>query len=240
MNRALAFALAVFSITLAHPLQGASSAGTKEEGKALCQITVFGLVEESLPRVSMSVTHGRDTEELRETTLSVQLNGSTKAVDVLGLFADRLERAGARLTRPAGSGDSNHATFFVEDVVSVRIEDSGGFEISILFCDRPLGVLSLKAVRPDRSGGELAITGILVDSDGKSRELKTLNVEIFGSDTGHNVCKRLYDVSLNEGWLPFRAQTDQWSPNRRKDSKVLESTEVDFSLDGWTLELTVG
>ena len=238
MNRALAFALAVFSITLAHPLQGASPTEAKESARALCQLSAFGVVSEDFPRVSISLTHGRNDDELRVTTLSAQFRAGTTASDVLALFADRLDRAGASLTRSTNRG--NMTSLFVENVISVRVDDSGGLQPSITFCDRPLGVLSLQRTRSDRKGGVLKINGLLVDSDGKSRELKTLNVEIFASDTGHNVCKRLYDASQEEGWLPFRAKTDQWSPNRRKDSKVMESTEVLFSSEGWALELTVG
>lgn len=238
MNRALAFALAVLSITLVHPLQGASPTDAEGSARALCQLSASGVVSEDFPRVSISLTHGRNADAVHETTLSAQFRAGTSASDVLALFADRLERAGARLTRSTNHG--NMISLFVEDVISVRVNDFGGLQPSITFCDRPLGVLSLQRTRSDWKGGVLKINGILVDSGGKSRELKTLNVEIFNSDTGHNVCKRLYDASQEEGWLPFRAKTDQWSPNRRKDSKVMESTEVLFSSEGWTLELTVG
>jgi len=238
MNRALAFVLAVFSLALMIPLQEASSAESRESPSALCQFSLTGLVSENSPRVSISVTYGRQVDELRETTLTAQFQTGTKAGDVLALLADRLERSGAKITRSTHS--FNLASLFVEDVVSVRIEETGGLYPTVTFCDRPLGVLSLKPTRSDRVGGELKITGLLVDSDGKSRELKKLEVEVFRADTGHTICKRLYDASLYEGWLPFRAQTDQWSPNRRKDSKVMESTEISFSAKGWALELTAG
>ena len=240
MNRALAFVLAVFSLALMIPLQEASSAESKESPSALCQLSLTGLVLENFPRVSISVTHGRQADELRETTLTAQFHAGTKAGDVLALLADRLERSGAKITRSTHSSKTSWASLFVEDVVSVRIEETGGLYPTVTFCDRPLGVLSLKPTRSDRVGGELKITGILVDSDVKSRELKKLEVEVFKADTGHTICKRLYDASLYEGWLPFRAQTDQWSPNRRKDSKVMESTEISFSAKGWALELTAG
>jgi hypothetical protein len=237
MKRALAFVLVAFSLVVTVPLQGASSKESKESAGALCQIHCFGDASESFPRVSMSVTHGSQADELRETKLVAQLHVNTSAADVLALLADRLERDGAEVTR----SEDKHS-LFVEDVVRVRIEDMADIQTTVTFCDRPLGVLSLKRMRSSSPEGEgqLKITGLLVDSDGTSREFKTLKVDVFSADTGHTVCKRLYESSLSEGWLPFRAQTDQWSPNRRKDSKEMESTEVSLFADGWALELTVG
>ena len=240
MKRALAFVLVVFSLVVTIPLQGASSKDLKETAGALCQIHCSGAVGEDFPRVSISVTHGRHVDELHETTLIAQLHVNTTAADVLALLADRLERAGGKVTRPKDKG--NFSSLFVEDVVRVRIEDMAGIQTTVTFCDRPLGTLSLKRLRPDslERQGQLRVIGLLVDSDGKSREFKTLNVDVFSTDTGHTICRRLYESSLYEGWLPFRAQTDQWSPNRRKDSKVMESTEISLFADGWALELTAG
>jgi hypothetical protein len=240
MKRALAFVLVVFSLVVTIPLQGASSEESKELAGALCQIHCSGVVGETFPRVSISVSHGSQAGELRETKLLAQLHVKTTAADVLALLADQLERAGAMVTRTEGKGSSS--SLFVEDVVRVRIEDMADIQTTVTFCDRPLGILSLKRMRSaaPEVQGQLKIIGLLVDSDGMSREFKVLNVDVLSADTGHTVCKRLYESSLSEGWLPFRAQTDQWSPNRRKDSKEMESTEVGLFADGWALELTAG
>ena len=196
-------------------------------------------MSEEFSRVSISVTHGsQQSAELHETSLIAQFHANTTASDVLRVLADRLRQAGALVTRPEFEGVSS--SLFVEGVFSVRIEDMAGIETAVTFCDRPLGAMSLKRTRPGADAGKLKMKALLVDSDGISREFRTLEVEVKGEDTGHTVCERFYEASLAEGWLPFRAQTDQWSPNRRKDSKTMESTELSLNVDGWTFLLTSG
>ena len=236
MKRALALVFVVFCFVATLPLGDVLAKESREDTRALCQIHCLGSVSEELSRVSISVTHGPHIDELQETSLIAQLHAGTPAVDVLRLLADRLERAGALVTRP----EDGSSSLFVEGVFSVRIEDMVGLETAITFCDRPLGMMSLKRVRPSADAGKLSMKALLVDSDGDSREFRTFGVGVTGSDSGHTVCERFYEASLAEGWLPFRAQTDQWSPNRRKDSKAMESTEISLNAEGWALLLTSG
>ena len=238
MKRVLALALLVFSLVAVIPLSGASAKESRADTRALCQIHCVGDVSEEFSRVSISITHGPELEKLQETSLVAQLRANTTAADVLRLLADRLERAGALVTRPEAKGASS--SLFIEGVFSIRIEDMAGIETAVTFCDRPLGMMSLKRVRPSADTGKLRMKTLLVDSDGDSREFKTFEVDVTGADTGHTVCERFYEASLAEGWLPFRAQTDQWSPNRRKDSKTMESTELSLNVEGWVLLLTSG
>ena len=238
MKRALALVSVVFCLVATLPSGEAFAKEKREDTRALCQIHCVGDVSEEFARVSISVTHGPEMDELKETSLIAQLHAKTTSADVLRLLADRLERAGALVTRTEAKAGSS--SLFVEGVFSVRIEDMAGIETAVTFCDRPLGVMSLKKIRPGADAGKLRMRALLVDSDGKSREFKTLEVDVTGADTGHTVCERFYEASLAEGWLPFRAQTDQWSPNRRKDSKTMESTELILSVDGWALLLTSG
>ena len=70
--------------------------------------------------------------------------------------------------------------------------------------------------------------------------MESLEIPVIEGESGHDVCKRLFDRSLEAGWLPVREKTDRWSPSRRTDSRKLLSSEVKLSASGWELELRAG
>ena len=239
MNRALALAL-VTSLSLGAVLPEASTRAeqARREG-ALCQLSLSGSVQAgSINWVSISVTHLVEDEAV-ETSLAAQLRTGTHAGSLSALLAARLMADGAMVT------SVNHTPhlmgeLFVEDVLSVRLDLPSGPQASVTFCDRPLGVLGLRATSAAPGDGKVEFIGVVMSVDGKTRSNEKIEVPVRAGDTGHDVCKRLFNTSIEAGWLSLRPATDRWSPARRKDSRKLESTEVKLSAPGWEIELVAG
>ena len=230
-----------FTLVLASSLMLGASPATEpvsEPGVALCQLSLEGAVGElPHPWVSISISHRVD-EELVETSLVGQVKPGTTAASLTSLLAARLKEQGARVTestQPDTNGD-----LFIEDVVSVRVDLPAGPDASVTYCDRPLGVLTLRPTSPKPGAGTLEFRGVVADVSGRHRSMESLEVPVLEGESGHEVCKRLFDRSLEAGWLPVRPETDRWSPSRRKDSGKLESAEVKLSASGWELELLAG
>ena len=234
MKRALTLALVcslAMGATPAPTLEGAS-------GLALCQLSLDGVVgERPHPWVSISVTH-RVEEELVETSLIGQFKPGTTGASLATLLAKRLKEQGARVTESTALDMT--ADLFIEDVTSVRVDLPAGPGASVTFCDRPLGVLSLRPTSPTPGAGRLEFRGVVSDVSGRHRSMESLEIPVIEGESGHEVCKRLFDRSLEAGWLPVREKTDRWSPSRRTDSRKLLSSEVKLSASGWELELRAG
>lgn len=239
MNHALALALAA-SLSIGSSLPEACPAPLERPTEGgLCQLTFSDKVHEGHPGwVSIAVTHLVETEAV-ETSLVAQLRSGTTAGSVCALLSDRLEAAGAQVT-PVIHPSHGRGELFVEDVLSVRLDLPAGPKASVTFCDRPLGVLGLRATGEYPGAGKLEFLGIVTSVDGKSRSHEAIEIPILEGESGHDACKRLFDSSLEAGWLPVRPKTDQWSPTRRKDSRKLESAEVKLTAPGWELLVSVG
>jgi len=242
MKRALTLVLASSLMLGASPATDPVS----EPGVALCQLSLRKDVGElPHPWVSISISHRVD-EELVETSLVGQVRPGTHADSLTSLLAARLKEQGARVTKSTELVENGtifrdeNGTLFIEDVVSVRLDLPAGPEASVTFCDRPLGVLSLRPTSPKPGSGTLEFRGVVADVSGRHRSMESLEVPVLEGESGHEVCKRLFDRSLEAGWLPVRPETDRWSPSRRKDSGKLESAEVKLSASGWELELLAG
>ena len=235
MKHILTLAL-VTSLTLgAAPV----SAEAIEPEVTLCQLNLYGAVGKSPhPWVSISISHQVEGEVV-ETSLIGQMKAGTSSGSLAALLASRLRARGARVTE-SPENSAIIGGLFIESVVSVRLDLPAGPEASVTFCDRPLGVLSLRPTSAARGAGRLEFQGVVVSVDGKQRSVEVVEVPIVEGDTGHDVCKRLFDQSLEAGWLPLRPETDRWSPSQRKDSGKLESTEVKLSASGWELQLFAG
>jgi len=239
MNHVLALTLAA-SLSLGARLPEACPTPLERPAVGgLCQLTFSGELDEELPGwVSITVTHLVEAEAV-ETSLVAQLRSGTSAGSVCALLSDRLEAAGARVIpviHPVLTGGD----LFVEDVLSVRLDLPAGPKTSVNFCDRPLGVLGLRATGERAYAGTLKFQGLVTRFDGKERALEELEVPIIAGETGHDVCKRLFDESLDAGWLAVRPKTNQWSPVRRQDSGKLESFGVTLSASGWELVVSAG
>jgi len=239
MNRVLALSL-ITSLSLGAALPETSTLAeqTQREG-ALCQLSLSGSVQaEPISWVSISVTHLVE-DEVVETSLAAQLRAGTSAGSLSALLAARLMADGAMVT-PVNHTPHLMGELFVEDVLSVRLDLPSGPQASVTFCDRPLGVLGLRATNAESGEGKVEFIGVVMSVDGKTRSNEKIEVPIRAGDSGHDVCKRLFDQSLESGWLPLRPKTDRWSPTRRKDSRTLESSEVKLSASGWEIELVAG
>jgi len=239
MNRALALALVAFLTVGVGSLHGSPQEEGVSPGGALCQLTFSGRVgEQSVSRVSISVSHLAEGEVV-ETSLVAQVRRGTSPGSISSLLADRLKSNGAKVTFV------NHAPhtvgeLFIEGVLSVRLDLPSGPEASVIFCDRPLAVLGLRPTSDPSQAGMVEFIGVVRSVDGKTRGRDGFEAPIVAGDSGHDVCKRLFDISLEAGWLPVRPSTDRWSPTRRKDSRKLESTEIKFAAQGWEIELVAG
>jgi len=235
MNHALTLALAT-SLTIGTALPEERSAPLLVETKgALCQLNFTGSVgKEPVEWVSVSVTHLVENEAV-ETSLTAQVKSGTGAGSLSALLAMRLRAQGASVT--AVDIGILQGELFIEDVVSVRLDLPAGPEASVTFCDRPLGVLALRPTSAAPGAGKLEFLGVVKSINGKHRSHEALSVPVVEGDSGHDVCKRLFDQSLEAGWLPVRPETDRWSPSRRKDARKLESAEVKLSASGWELEV---
>ena len=235
MNRALTLALVTSLALGAAPV----SVESIEPGVTLCQLSLHGAVTESPhPWVSISISHRVDGEVV-ETSLIGQMKAGTSSRALAALLASRLSARGARVTESLGSSTIT-GSIFIEDVVSVRLDLPAGPEASVTFCDRPLDVLTLRPTSAAPSAGTLKFHGVVVGVGDKHRSKESVDVPIVEGDSGHDVCKRLFERSLEAGWLPVRPKTDRWSPSRRKDSRKLESSEVKLSASGWELEVFAG
>jgi len=235
MNHALTLALATTLALEAAPVP----VEAVEPEVALCQLSLTGTVgEDPNPWVSISISHQVEGEVV-ETSLTGQVKVGTSSGSLAALLASRLRAQGARVTE---SPENSAVTggLFIEDVVSVRVDLPAGPLASVTLCDRPLGVLVLRPTSASPSAGSLEFHGVVLDVTGKHRSNAALEVPILEGDSGHDVCKRLFDRSLEAGWLAIRPKTDRWSPSRRKDSGKLESSEITLSASGWELEVFAG
>ena len=250
MIRALALALAVLapmrsSSLHSLPLSMAPTTATSASTGALCQLDFSGVLGRPLLEggngpswYTISVTHIVNESSL-ESVLEGQLRRGTSANHLYALLAARLEAAGGSVIRTRGDG-AQITGLFIEGVQKVRLDLPGCQEVSVTFCDRPLSVLSLRATGEAPGNGELEFLGVVRGVDGKTRAQESIQVSIEAGESGHDVCKRLFDASLESGWLPVRPATDRWSPSRRKDARTLQSTEISLHAPGWELELTAG
>ena len=244
MNHALTLALATALTFGAAPvsvegLKQPVSVKAVEQETTLCQLSLYGTVGKSPhPWVSISISHLVEGEVV-ETSVIGQMKAGTSSGSLAALLASRLRARGALVTE-FSENSTVTGGLFIEDVVSVRLDLPAGPEASVIFCDRPLGVLTLRPTNAAPGAGNLKFQGIVVAVDGKHRSTESVEVPIVEGDTGHDVCKRLFDRSLEAGWLPVRPKTDRWSPSRRQDSGKLESSEVKLSASGWELEVVAG
>ena len=242
---ALALTLLVSFAGGATPIQGALQAEDAPRTGALCQVQFSGLFGVPRPEgghapswFSISVTHLVEQEAV-ETRLVGQLKRFTSSGALLALLASRLETAGAKVIRTRASEEATTG-IFIEDVLSIRLDLPACQQVNVTFCDRPLGVLGLRSTGVSPAEGALEFFGVVRGVDGKTRTHQSLQVPILTSDSGHDVCKRLFDSALESGWLPVRPATDRWSPSRRQDARTLESTEIKLTASGWEIELVAG
>lgn len=235
MNHAITLAL-VTSLALG---AGPVSVEAAEPEVTLCQLSMYGAVsEDPQPWVSISISH-RVEGAVIETSLIGQMKVGTSSGSLAALLASRLRARGARVTE-SPENSNIIGSLFIEEVVSVRLDLPAGPEASVTFCDRPLDVLTLRPTSAAPSAGTLKFHGVVVGVSGKHRSTESIEVPVPEADSGHDVCKRLFDRSLEAGWLPARPKTDHWSPFQRKDSGKLESSEVKLSASGWELEVFAG
>lgn len=212
--------------------------------QGLVQLTLDGAVDTTGGgRIEIEVRFADPQNSLEPRTLSLDLllAEKTGAIDVAGLLAQRLERAGARVVFTGANAPMRGPTnLFVEDVYSVGLRLGHGLIGSITLCeDAPQSVRISPGVE-SKLAGTLSVTAQTTNLHTKERGHVTFDVALLEKATLADTNSRVLMAAIAAGWRSESKSNEWWMPGANTDKATVTHCSFDLRSNAdWRIDVVL-